>query len=166
LTSLPYFGSFTDAFAVESLPEGEPLVEEAPFIAGCAEAGDFSCDAAGPGDSGEVAVLAPDCDGWFVTGGAVGETVEGLACMVAGASDVPPVVAGFCSDAETAPCPAVVDPAVAADEGVDCATVAGGLEVCSAGFEDAAGAELGEGGNSSEGKTTEFTTEGSSWSFT
>ena len=76
-----------------------------------------------------------------------------------------PVMGGAVGEAEAVElCTAVVGPAGAAGEGFDCAPAIGGLGVCSAGFEDAAGGE--QGGNGSKGKTTEFTTEGSSRSFT
>ena len=140
MNSLLYFGSFAGVFAVKSPTAGVPLAEEALVSAGCTEASDFPCDEAGLDDSGGVIALAPDRGGWSVMGGAVGEAVE--------------------------LCPAVVGPAGAAGEGFDCAPAAGGPGVSSAGFEDAAGAEQGGGGNASEGKTSEFTTEGSSWSFT
>jgi hypothetical protein len=140
LNRLLYFGSFAGIFAVESLTAGVPLAEEALVGASGAEASDLSCDEAGADDPGGVAALAPDCGAWSVMGGAVSEGVE--------------------------LCPAVVGPAVAAAEGFDCASAAWGSGVCSAGSEDAAGAEQGGGGIASEAKTSEFTTEGSSWSFT
>jgi hypothetical protein len=140
LNSLLYFGSFAGVFAVKSPTAGVPLAEEALVSAGCTEASDFPCDEAGLDDSGGVAALAPDRGGWSVMGGTVGESVE--------------------------LCPAVVGPVGAAGEGFDCAPAAGGLGVCSAAFEDAAEAEQGGGGNASEGKTSGFTTDGSSWSFT
>jgi hypothetical protein len=89
---------------------------------------------------GGVADLAQDRGYRSVMGGAVGEAEAVELCL------------------------AVVGPAGAAAEVFGCAPAIGGLGVCSAGFEDAAGAE--QGGNGSKGKTTEFTTEGSSRSLT
>jgi hypothetical protein len=76
-----------------------------------------------------------------------------------------PDVAGFGRGVTTAPCPAVVDPAFVACEGVDGLPVDGELGFCAAVMEGAAGVAMG-GGCTNAGKVIELTTEGSSCSFT
>ena len=62
--------------------------------------------------------------------------------------------------------PAVEDAVAVAGEGSDCTLAADGFGICPAGFEEAAEVAAMGCGRASAGKSTEFTTDGSSCNFT
>jgi hypothetical protein len=160
-----YLGSSEDEFGFELGAAGVLLVEEVPCGSGCAEDGVFPCGEDGsPDPDGTVSV--PDCGVCSVLGGA-GEAAGGSAGLLsAGADEVSPVVEGLVDGVTTGPCPTGAGPAAAAGEGLGCAWGVDGLELGAAGFKEADGAALAEDSCACAGNSTEFTTEGSSWSFT
>jgi len=141
------------------------LVEVVPSGSGCAEEGVFPC--------GEDGSLNPDgaasllvcgvCSGLGGAGEAAG---GGSGLLAAGAGEVSPVFEGLAAGVTTVPCPTGAGAAVAADVGLEFVWSADGFEPGAADFNGAAGAALAKDGCACAGNSTEFTTEGSSWSFT
>jgi hypothetical protein len=144
-----YLESPEDEFAFEAGAAGVLPVEELPWGSGCADEGAF------PGV--EYGLLEPDGVGALLDCG-VGFVPGGGGLSAAGVGEVAPLAGGLVAGAPDVSCPEGVGAAVAGDGGLDCPSTADGLGLGDAGFKEGAGA----GGCACTGKTTEFTTEGSS----
>ena len=142
-------GSADVEFAFEPGAARVLPAEELPGGSGCADEGVF------PGD--EDGSLTPDGFGALLDCG-VCSAPEGGGLFAAGAGEVAPFADGFVDDAPDVSCSGDAGAGVAGEEGLDIPSTADGLGLDAVGFKEAAGA----GSCACAGKSTEFTTEGSS----